>query len=265
MIIYIVLGIIQGFTEPIPVSSSGHLVIIKNMLKAPFLNDLTFEIFSNFGSFLAIIIIFKKDITKLLKDFIFYIKTKNHKYKEGFNYSLLIITGTLPAAIAGLCLNDFIENNFVNVKYVGFSLLITAFFLFLVRNQTGIKTDDDIKITDALKIGLFQIIALFPGISRSGATLVGGMASKLTRETAFKFSFMLYIPITIATMIFSIKDIANNSLNINLLSGYIIGAISAFIVTLITTKWFRNILLKGKLVYFVYYCLIAGIIVLLFL
>ena len=265
MLIYIILGIIQGFTEPIPVSSSGHLVIFKNILNVPILNDLNFEIFSNFGSFLAILIIFRKDIYKLLKDFFLYIKTKEKKYKESFNYVILIIIGTIPAAILGLLINDIIENNLRNVKYIGIALLITAFFLFLIRKLKGQKKDNDINILDAIKIGVFQALALFPGISRSGATLVGGMLNNLTRETAFKFSFMLYIPITLATMILGIKDIANTSTHPNLLLNYIIGSIAAFIITLITTKWFKKIMLKGKLIYFVYYCLVAGILVILFL
>lgn len=265
MLIYIILGIIQGFTEPIPVSSSGHLIIFKNILNVPVLNDLNFEIFSNFGSFIAILIIFRKDIINLLKDFILYIKTKNKIYKEGFNYVILIIIGTIPAAIIGLLINNLIENNLTNIKYIGLSLLITAIFLFLIRKIKGCKEDKDITIKDAFKIGLFQAIALFPGISRSGATIVGAMLSNLTREASFKFSFMLYIPITLATMIFGTQNIISTDINPKLLLNYIVGSIFAFLITLVTTKWFKGIILKGKLIYFVYYCLIVGTLVILFL
>lgn len=263
--IYLLLGIIQGFTEPIPVSSSGHLVIFKNIFNTPALTDLNFEIFSNFGSFIAICIIFRKDITKLLKDFFMYLKTKKNKYKAGFKYCLLIIIGTIPAGLVGLLANDIIEKYLSNVKYIGVALLITALFLFLIRKLTGYKEDKDITYLDAIKIGLFQTVALLPGISRSGATLVGGMFSGLKRETAFNFSFMLYIPITLATMILGIKDIAETGIEANLLINYIIGAIFACIVTLFTTKWFKGIMLNGKLIYFVYYCLIVGTLVILFL
>ncbi len=265
LLIYIILGMIQGFTEPIPVSSSGHLVIFQNLFDLDALNDLNFAIFSNFGSLLAIIIIFRKDIAKLFLDFVNYIKSRNDQYKSGFKYVLLIILGTIPAGLCGLLFNDIIEENLSNVKYVGVALLITALFLFLIRKLKGRKTDDKITAIDALKIGLFQVVALLPGISRSGATIVGGMFSGLTREAAFKFSFMLYIPISLATMILGVKDVAESSIDFNLLISYILGTIAAAVVTFFSTKWFKNIMLKGKLIYFVYYCLIVGALVVLFL
>ncbi|MBR3362376.1 MAG: undecaprenyl-diphosphate phosphatase [Bacilli bacterium] len=262
MLIYIILGIIQGFTEPIPISSSGHLIIFKHILNAPILNDLNFEIFSNFGSFVAIIIVFRKDIIKIFKNSYYYTKTKKPKYKSEFNYLFLIIIGTIPAGLIGLFLNNFVENTGTNVKLIGISLIITAFFLFIIRNIEGDK-NNNIKVKDAIIIGIFQAFALFPGISRSGATIVGGMLRKLTKETSFKYSFMLYIPITIATMILKINDITN--LNQNLLSNYLIGSIFAFFTTLISIKWFKQIMIKGKLIYFVYYCLIVGILTILLL
>ena len=261
ILIYIILGIIQGFTEPIPISSSGHLIIFKNILNIKELNDLNFEIFSNFGSFLAIILIFKKDIFKIFKNALCYIKTKKITYKADYKYIILIIIGTLPAAIIGYFFKNIIELHFSNIKFVGIALLITAILLFIIRNFKGSKKDNEITYIDAIKIGIFEVLALLPGISRSGATIVGGMLTDLKRETAFKFSFMLYIPITIATMILGIKDIITSKINESLLINYIIGAFFAFLFTLITTKWFKNIIIKGKLIYFVYYCLLAGILV----
>jgi len=264
ILLYLILGIIQGFTEPIPVSSSGHLIIFKHLFQID-TNNLNFEIIANFGSFLAIIYIFKNDLTKLTKNFISYIKTKNETYKEDYKYCILIIIGTIPAIIFGFILNDYIEKYLSNIKYIGISLLITALFLFAIRKLSGSKNNIQITYKDAIKIGLFQTAALLPGISRSGATLVGGMLSNLKREVAFKFSFMLYIPISLATVILGIKDITTNKIEINLLFYYIIGGISSFIVTIFATNWFKNIMLNGKLIYFVYYCVIAGILVILFL
>jgi len=265
LLLYLLLGFIQGLTEPIPISSSGHLVIFKNIFDLDALKDLNFEIFVNFGSLIAIIIVFRKDIAKLFWDFINYIKTKDTKYKSGFRYVLLVALATIPAGVCGLVFNDFIEKYLNNVKYVGIALLVTALFLFLIRKLKGKKDDNQITIKDAIEIGLFQVIALLPGISRSGATLVGGMFSGLKRETAFKFSFMLYIPISFATMILGVKDVAESGMDLSLLTYYILGAIVACIVTFYSTKWFKGIMLKGKLIYFVYYCLIVGTLVILFL
>lgn len=262
---YIILGMVQGFTEPIPVSSSGHLAIFKKLINSSVLNDLNFEIVVNFGSLIAIIFFFRKDIIKLIKDFFLYIKTKKQEFYSGFKYCLLIIIGTIPAGIIGLLFKDVIEKFSSNLKLIGFSLLITSLFLFLIRNFKGKKEDEDITYKDALIIGLFQCVALLPGISRSGATIVGAMLLRLKRDSAFKFSFMLYIPISLATLTLGIKDIVESSLNSTTMLYYLIGMIVAGIITYFSTKLFKDIMKKGKLIWFVIYCLIVGVLTLIFL
>ena len=122
-----------------------------------------------------------------------------------------------------------------------------------------------LRYKDEIVVRLFQVIALFHGISRSGYTLVGGMSRNLERKTAFNYSFMLYLPISIATMILGVKDVVENSVSTNLLIPYILGAMISCIVTYFSIQWFKNIMEKGKLKYFVYYCLILGIITILFI
>lgn len=264
LIMYIILGIIQGFTEPIPVSSSGHLVIFNSILKVEAFKDLNFEIFVNFGSFIAITYFYRKEIIDIIKDFFLYIKSKDKKYSNNYKYAWLIVIGTIPAGIVGLLCKDLIES-ISSTKIVGISLLITACMLFLVKDIKGSKKKEDMTIKDAIVVGLFQVIALFPGISRSGSTLVGGMSRNLERQTAFKYSFMLYLPISIATMILGVKDVVENNINLELIIPYILGMISSCIVTYFSIRWFKDIMEKGKLKYFVYYCLIAGIVTILFI
>lgn len=271
LIKYLFLGFIQGITEPIPVSSSGHLLIAKTLLER-FTGSIKIDfdllaVITNFGSLIAIIIIFWKDIVSLFIDFFGYIKTKEKKYKENFKYSLLVVVATIPAGIVGLIVTklnifDALEEN---VKFVGVMLLVTAIFLFLIRNIKGTKKKEDITLKDAIVIGLFQVIALFPGISRSGATIVGGMTRKLTREAAFKFSFILYIPISLATMVLGISDLLNANLTSCEWIYYLSSMVIAGIFTFIATKWFRKIVEQGKLIYFVLYCVILGSIVILFI
>lgn len=262
---HLFLAIIQGFTEPIPISSSGHLVIFKSILNSGILNDLNFEIILNFGSLIAIVIFFFNDIKTIIRDFFLFIKTKEEKYEKNFKYSLLIIVGTIPAGIIGFLFKDTIEELLSGVKIVGIALLVTALFLYLIKNIKGVKNDDEISFKDALIIGCFQAVALLPGISRSGATIVGGMFRNLKRETAFKFSFMLYIPISIATMLLGVKDLMEASISSTLLMTYLICMIVSGIITYFTTKWFNNIMKNGKLIYFVVYCLIVGSLVIIFL
>lgn len=262
---YLILGLIQGFTEPIPVSSSGHLRIFEELLGNGFFNDLNFEIIVNFGSFLAIVLFFWKDIWTLILDFFGYIKTKKKSYQDGFRYCMFIIIGTIPAGIAGILLKDFIEESLSSVRIVGAALVITSLFLYLIKDFKGIKNDREITYKDAFIIGLFQMIALFPGISRSGATIVGAMFLNFKRDTAFKFSFMLYLPISLATMMLGTKDLIASHPSGSLLFYYFIGMLSSFIMTFFATKWFHNIMKKGRLMYFVVYCLIVGFAVILFL
>lgn len=261
---YIILGIIQGFTEPIPVSSSGHLLIFRELMNFDFLYDLNFEIIVNFGSFIAIVLFYKKDLINIFTDFISYIKTKKAIYKDNFNYVWLVAVGTIPAGIVGFIYKDSIEK-ISSGKTVGVALLMTAGLIYLIRNMKGEKTDKKITYKDAIYIGLYQVVALLPGVSRSGTTLVAGMLRNLKRDTSLKFSFMLYIPISIATMILGVSDLAKSPTVNTLLLPYTLGMIAAGIVTYYSLRWFRDIMLKGKLMYFVYYCIIAGVLVLLFL
>ena len=154
----------------------------------------------------------------------------------------------------------------VELTYVPI-VLIMAFIIatILVKDIKGKKEDEEITYKDAFNIGLFQAVALFPGISRSGATIVGGMFRNLKRETAFKFSFILYIPISFATMILGVKDLVEANISSTLAFTYFICMIISGIVTYFATKWFNGIMKKGKLIYFVLYCLIVGTLVILFL
>lgn len=260
---YIILGIIQGFTEPLPISSSGHIFIFKKIFQANIaLNDLNFEIIVNFGSLIAILIIYFKDIKKLLINFFKYFKIKTEETKKDFKYSLLIILGCIPVGIAGFLLKDYIESLLQSSFFVGVSFLITSLFLFLVRNINGSKEEKDLAWKDALFIGLIQIIALIPGISRSGSTLIAALFRNIKRNDALKYSFMLYIPISLGTMILGVKDLINTS-NLNtLILPYSLGFISSLIVSYFTLKWFINSVKKGNLLYFSIYCLILGLFIL---
>ena len=140
--------------------------------------------------------------------------------------------------------------------------MITALLLYLIRNFKGKKDDKSLTFKDALTVGVFQILGLFPGISRSGSTIVGGMFSGLKRDTAFKYSFMLYIPMSLAAMALEITEL---NLDASLLFNYIAAILVAAIVTFLVTKWFRKIVNNGKLIYFSIYCFIVGTLVILFL
>lgn len=263
---YLLLGLIQGFTEPIPVSSSGHLMIFNSLLNTNIDIELL-AILTNFGSLIAILVLYRKRLLDLFINFFSHIKTKDKKTKNDFNYGLYLIIATIPVGVMGIIAtkSDMFKVLDENIKFVGITLLITALFLFLIKNKKGSKSDNEVTLKDALLIGLFQILALIPGISRSGATIVAGMFRNLKREVAFDFAFLLYIPVSLGTSILGLKDLFSYSLQTSQVVLYLGATVIATVVTYFATKWFRDIVKHGKLIYFVYYCLLAGLLVILFL
>ncbi len=256
IIIYLILGIIQGLTEPLPISSSGHIYLFKNLFNTEMFNSLNFEIISNFGSFIAIFIIFWKDIKDLVTAFFTYIfnKEKRSITKSKFNYCLYVIISTIPVGIVGFLLKDKLEDMY-SLKGLAFAFLITALALFIVRNIKGEKDDKDITLKDAIIIGLFQMITIVPGISRSGTVLVACLLCHLKRDTALKYTFILYFPVSVATMILGISDLANTSELNTLLVPYLVGMVAAGIVTYVSYRWLSNWVKEGKLWKFSIYCL----------
>lgn len=256
---YIILGIIQGITEPLPISSSGHIFLFKNLFNTEIFNTFNFEIISNFGSFLAILFIFRKDIIKLIQSFFTYIfkKDKRKNVQNDFSYIIKILISTIPVGITGILFNNYLESNFTSLHILGFTFLFTSLMLFIVRKIKGTKGDSAITYKDAIIIGLFQAITIIPGISRSGTVLVACLICKLKREEALKYTFMLYFPVSAGTMLLKIPDLINTPTQ--LLMPYLSGFIMALIITYFSYGWLSNIVKKGKLAYFSIYCLLLAL------
>lgn len=256
---YIILGIVQGITEPLPVSSSGHIYLFKNLFNTEIFNTFNFEIISNFGSFLAILFIFRKDIIDLIKHFFNYIfnSKKRKSSKNGFMYVIKMIISTIPVGISGILFNDYLESNYTSLKMLAIAFLFTALMLYIVRNIKGEKDSYNITFRDAIIIGLFQAITIIPGISRSGTVLVACLICKLKREDALKYTFMLYFPVSLGTMLLKAPEIINTPTS--LLLPYLCGMLSALIITYFSYKWLSNMVKQGKLWKFSIYCLCLAI------
>lgn len=257
---YVILGILQGITEPLPISSSGHIYLFKSLFNTNMFNDFNLEIFLNFASFIAIFLIFRKEVIELVSGFFKYLFNKDSKAKDLFNYCMLIVIGTLPVGFLGLLLKEPLENLlYKNVFLVGVGFLLTAVALIVVMNSNGTKEDKDLTIKDALIVGLFQAIALTPGISRSGLTLVGCLLCGMSRKTSLKYSFMLYFPVSVVTMLLGIGDIITGGITIGLLGYYLIGMVFAFIGTYYAHKWLTKTVEDGKLWHFSLYLFTVAI------
>lgn len=258
---FLFLGLFQGFTEPIPISSSGHLKIVQAFMDLDLPGGLTFEAFINFGSLLAVLVVYRKDIFSLVNHASDYVFKKNEEYKSDFTYLLLLVIATIPAGLLGVFFEDLFGDSFAEVKYVGLMLIFTGIALWVIRNLKGYKDDTEITLKDAIIIGLAQSLALTPGISRSGATVVAAMLVGLKRDSALRFSFLMYIPVSVGTTIFAVDDLVGNPEISSQFILYIIALLAAIVSSYFALLFFINVMKSGNLKYFAYYCLIVGVLV----
>ena len=249
----VILGIVQGLTEFLPVSSSGHLEIAKELLSVSEQEqNLLMTIVLHAATALSTIIIFRKDITIIIAGLF------QFKWNEEAQFSVKIILSMIPAAIVGLFFEDEIESLFGGqIVLVGSMLLLTGLLLFLADKAK--KTDKKVSILNSILIGIAQAIAILPGISRSGATICTSVLLGVDREKAARFSFLMVVPLILGKMAKDMLsgDLATESTNILPL---IFGFIAAFITGLAACKWMIRLVKKSQLKYFAYYCFAVGII-----
>ncbi|WP_107840477.1 undecaprenyl-diphosphate phosphatase [Metasolibacillus meyeri] len=262
LIKHIIIGLIQGFTEPIPVSSSGHVMIASELLGMGE-QGFTFAILTNTASLIAICIIFREDIARLIFHSLQYLKTREKRYLADFKFAMFVIVGTIPAGVLGVLLSDVIAEN-TSMTTIAITLFVTGIALWLIRNLRGTKRDGDLKLKDAIIVGFGQAVALMPGISRSGATIISSMAVGMKQDTALRFSFMLYIPISLGGVVLGVKDFIEHPAEQSLIIPYIATFIATMVMTYFAMRWFMGVMKNGKLVYFSYYCFIVGTLLLIF-
>lgn len=254
----IILGIVQGLTEFLPVSSSGHLEIGKVLLGADVDQSLMFTVVVHGATVLSTIVVFFHEIMRIIKE------SASLRLNESNLYVLKILFSMVPVLFVGIFFEEKVESFFSgNLRFVGVMLLITAGFLFL----TGfVRTEGKKKIPflDALIIGIAQAFAVLPGVSRSGSTIATGVLLGNKREDVAKFSFLMVLLPIIGANIQSIREIdLVNGANYNW-TALLAGFVAAFFSGLIACKWMINIVKRGKLYYFAIYCTIIGLIAIIF-
>ncbi|MBM7702595.1 undecaprenyl-diphosphate phosphatase [Metabacillus iocasae] len=261
---YLILGLFQGFTEPIPISSSGHLVLVQELMGVK-IEGLSFELLVNAASLIAVLIIYREDIVRLVVNGLRYIKTKDVDAKSDFQFIIYLIVATIPAGVIGVLYGDYIAATFKDVKVLGFALLATGVALWIIRNLRGRKNDAALSMKDAIIIGLAQAVALIPGISRSGATIVAAMLRGTKQETALRFSFLLFIPVSLGGTILAITDLLEDKNLAQLAVPYAVAFLGSLVASYFSLKWFMGIMARGNLKYFAIYCFIVGTLVVLFM
>ena len=257
----LILGFVEGMTEFAPVSSTGHLIIVDDMwLKTTeFLGDrsaFTFKIVIQLGSILAVVIVFWKRLFSLVGLY----KIEGQKMNSSFNLAHVIV-GMLPAVIVGFALKDYIDLELSGVKTVIFAL-VAGSILMIVADKFGpkkpwVNTLDQITYKQAFTVGLVQCLSLWPGFSRSGATISGGVLFGMNHKTAADFTFIMAVPIMIGASLVSILKNWEH-LSMDDLSFYIVGFISAFVFALISIRFFLKLISRVKLVPFAIYRLVLA-------
>lgn len=254
----LILGIVQGLTEFLPVSSSGHLELVKAIFGSDYEQQqgLLVTITLHAATAFSTIFVFRKDIFMILSDLL------RFKRGESLNFSLKIILSMIPAVIIGLIFEDFIASLFVGkIALVGVMLMITALLLFLADQVN--ENNKELNYSNTFYIGVIQAIAILPGISRSGATIALAVLLKIDRNKAARFSFLMVIPLILGSMAKSMMD-GDLSQDSTALLPLLVGFVSAFITGVFACRWMVALVKKSQLKYFSFYCFALGALAILF-
>jgi undecaprenyl-diphosphatase len=253
----IILGIVQGLTEFLPVSSSGHLELAKALLGDTSVPEesLMMTVVLHFATAMSTVIVFRAEVAELLKGLL------QFKWNEQTKFSVKIVLSMIPAAVVGVGFNDEIEALFSQqIVLVGVMLLATGFLLFLADKAK--KTEKEVSFMNAFIVGVAQAIAILPGISRSGATISTSVLLGIDRERAAKFSFLMVVPLIFGKMAKDLLD-GGNTMESMEIWPLLAGAAAAFVAGLVACKWMIAIVKKSQLKFFSYYCFLVGIIAIL--
>lgn len=242
----ILLGMVQGITEWLPISSSGHLVLLQEFLgiEVPVLFDVVLHI----GTLLVLLLVFRRDIWNIIRAVLFF----GHDGKERM-FALYLVLGTICTALIGYYFYDILIPLFSNVQAVGIALLFTGIILLFSMRRVPEK---DIGWGDALAVGIAQGIALIPGISRSGITITTGLYRGLSPKAAVRFSFLLFIPASIGALVMQLQRDARMPIEI---APYIAGGAAAAIVGYFALRWLMRIVQQQRFWMFSIYCFVVGI------
>ncbi|MGN0176980.1 MAG: undecaprenyl-diphosphate phosphatase [Methanobrevibacter sp.] len=262
----IIIGIVQGLTEFLPVSSSAHLVFAHNLLNVE--SSLAFDVLLHVGTLIAVLWFFRGDIIKMIRSWLLSIgDILQGRFKEGFyndpykRLAWYVILATIPVGIVGILFNDAVESFFEGALYVpAFFLFVTGTILYLSQRMNSGKINmNNISKFESLIMGLGQACAILPGLSRSGTTIAAGLVMGLDKEFAAKFSFILSIPAICGAFVFKLGDLGA-SMSINFLPMFI-GFIASIIAGYLAIKWMLDLIKNRSLDIFAYYCWLIGIIV----
>lgn len=254
---YILLGIIQGIAEILPISSSGHLVIFESLFGLDGENP-ALEVFLHVASLIAVIVFLRKQLKRIIVGTYKYVFKKDEDYKYAFYYFIYLLISTAVTGGIGLIFDQYMDS-LMKPLIVGFLLLVNGAILLVTSKVETKKDITELKWQDAVIIGLAQGIGVLPGISRSGITISGGVMQRYRKDDMAEYAFILFIPVTVGALILSIDDLV--LVNPTEWIGYLLGFAFSLVFTFISLNLFLKVIRKKKLDVFAYYCFIVGLIV----
>ncbi len=262
----VILGILQGFTEFLPVSSSGHLVLAQHLLNVLSESDLMFDVYVHVGTLISVFVVLWNDIIAIVRavgSSLLHMKIReDYKSDEYVRMGVAIVVGSIPAGVIGVMYHERIKDAFTDPKLVAMNLVITGLILFLTRLARP-NQNKRVGVVSSFIIGLAQAFAILPGISRSGSTISAAMYLKLTPVRAARFSFLLSIPVIAGAALFETKSMIKQGVDIGALP-LIAGTIAAAITGYFSIKVLLKFLEKGRISWFAIYCLVVGILGIIF-
>jgi len=262
----ILLGIVQGLTEFLPISSSGHLVIFPYLFgwDIPADMEFAFDVLVQVATLFAVIVYFWKDLVHIIKALFAGLLNRNLMEDPQSRLGVYIIIATIPAGVIGLLLKDLVEQSFNSPKITSLSLLVTS-ALLIIAERVGKRSREmqEMNSRDAVFIGFFQALSIFSGISRSGSTITGGMVRDYKREPAARFSFLMSVPIMLAAGLLATLDLLKIPNLEHTFLVFLPGFIASAVVGYIAIRWLLRYLVHHSLYIFSIYCAVVGILTLL--
>lgn len=262
----VILGLVQGLAEFLPISSSGHLALLQNIFGVKGDQVLFFTVLLHVGTLISVFIIYWRDICELIVELVLTIKDlctgKGLRLAERpvRKLGVMIIVATIPTALIGLLFNDIFNGLYLSLLAIGIGFLITGVLMFLAeRMGSARKGIEKMNFRNAVFIGVLQGIAIYPGISRSGSTLVGGLTTGLERTFAVKFAFLISIPSILGSVVLELPDAIKEGIDPQLIGPILAGMAVAAVSGFIAIKTMIQIVSKKKLSYFSYYVWALGI------
>ena len=261
----LIMGVVQGLTEFLPISSSGHLIIVPFLFgwTDPFITSLAFSVMLHIGTLAALLVYFRSDWVRLVPAGFATVRDRSFRDDPDRRLAWLLVAATIPAALAGLLLGDLIEQEFRDIGLVAFTLVVGAVVLWLADRWGGrTKGVEDVTFPVAVAIGAAQALALVPGISRSGISISASRFAGLDREAAARFSFLMATPITAGAALFEIRKLASGETGLTVdLGPLLVGMIAAFVAGIIAIGFLLRYLRTRSLNIFVAYRLVLAAVV----